>query len=509
MSDPNEETQDPTTDPQEAEDAAEQDEQLDEDLTDEEQAQADADKLKEAIHVTVDDVGTLRKKLTVRVPQDIVAERLDEQFAELQRERDVRGFRRGRAPRRLVEKAYGSEVRQLLKEQIVSQAYLAAVDKEELQVLGDPDIDFDAIELPEDTDLEFSCELEVKPEFELPKLEGIPVEKPTVTVTDEDVDLQLERLRMRFGRYEPVADGEIQPDDMVTADVKVTVDDETITEETGVQFAARPSRVEGIVVENLGDDLAGAKVGDERTVQAEVPDDFEKEEVRGKTADITFAIRDIKRMNLPELSDTFAQMMGLESVDELKTMIRAESESRIDQEIQRGMREQIRQYLADNTDFDVPAGLSSRQTQRVVQQRLVDMQRQGIPEAEVEKRLDELQTTAQEEAAADIKMFFILEKLGEEFDINVTEDEINGQVAQIAQRTGRRFDRVRDELSRRGGLQALYISLREEKVIDRLLQDAEVTEVSQEEAEEKDEKPAKKKKQKKADKDEAADEASD
>lgn len=511
MSDPTEDTNDPTTQPEGADDAVEpdeetSDEQTEGELSEEEQAKADADKLKEAIDVAIDEIGTLRKRLTITVPKEIVQERLEDQFSELQRQRDVPGFRKGRAPRRLVEKAYGSEVRDLLKDQIASQAYMAAVEKEELDVLGDPAIDFEKIEMPEEGALEFSCEIEVKPDFELPKLEGIPIDKPAVTITEEDIDQQVERLQMRFGNYVPVEDAEIQADDLVTADVKITVGDTTLFEQTNEQFAARPSRIEDFVLDNLGDDLAGAKVGETRTVEVDVPDDYEVEEHRGKKAEFTFTIRDIKRLDVPELNDEFAQMLGLENVDELRTMIRAESESHIDQEIQRGMREQIRKYLAENTELDVPAGLSSRQTQRVVQQQVVDMQRQGLPDVEIEKRLDELQTTAQEAAATEIKMFFILEKLAEEFDITVTEDEINGQVAQIAQRMNRRFDRVRDELARHGRLQALYVRLREEKVIDRLLQDAEITEVSREEA---DESPAEADDKKKSEKSEQTEDESE
>jgi len=450
--------------------------------TEEQLSEEKAEKLKEAIGVAVEDIGALRQRLTVTIPREIIEERLAEQFSELQRERDVRGFRRGRAPRRLVEKAYGSEVRELLKEQLVGQAFLAATEKQEIDVLGDPDLDFDKIELPTDADLEFSCEVEVKPEFELPEVKGIPVRKPTVTVTDEDVDRQIEQLRMRFGNYDPVEDEQVQLDDMVVADIRMSVDEKVVHEETNAQFAARPSRVEGIVVEKLGETLVGAKVDDERSLEVDVPDDHQDEELRGKRAQLEFKIRDVKRLVMPPLDDEFAQTVGLDGVSELKTMVRAESESRIDQEIQRAMRLQVRTYLADKTELEIPAGLSSRQTERVVQQRMVELQRRGVPESEVEKHLDELQTTARQQAANEIKMFFILEKLGEKLELEVSEDEINGQIAQIAQSSRRRFDRVRDELIRRGGLQALYISIRDEKCIDQLLEDAEVSEITPEQA---------------------------
>ena len=163
-------------------------------------------------------------------------------------------------------------------------------------------------------------------------------------------------------------------------------------------------------------------------------------------------------------------------------MVRAESESRIDEEVNRGMGAQIQQYLLDNTDFEVPPGLSSRQTDRIVQRRRVEMQRRGVPEAEVDKQADELQTQAREEAANQLKLLFILEQIAEQFEIDVSEEEINGQLAQIAQSSGRRLDRVRDEMMRRDGLQSVYMTIRDEKCIARLLKDAKIDEVTPEEA---------------------------
>jgi len=448
--------------------------------TPEELAEEQSKKLKESIGVRTEEIGTLRQRLTVTVPRRILDERLEEQFRELQRERDIRGFRRGRAPRRLVEKAFGTEVKDLIKDQVVSQAYLAAVEKQEMKVLGDPDLNLEKIVLPAEGDLEFTCEVEVKPEFELPELKGIAVRKPVIKFTDEDVDRQIDRFRMRLGSFNPVEDGTIQLDDLVVADVKLVIGDETVKEETNVQFAARPSRIEGIIVEKLGEALVGAKAGEERTVEATVPDDHEKEEYRGKTAAFNLKIHDIKRLVLPPLDDHFARANGFESISELRTMIRAQAESRMDQEIRRGMRAQVGQYLVDNTKLEIPPVLGSRQTERVVAGQMIELQRQGVPEAEIEKQLDELRTTARERAVVELKMFFILEKLAEQFEIDVTEDELNGQVAQIARSSGRRFDRVRDELANRGAIQALYLSIRDDKVLDRLLEDAQITEVTPE-----------------------------
>ena len=203
-----------------------------EELSDEEKLMA---KLKEAVDVQREEIGPLRQKLTITVPRDLMDEKLGEQFLELKREAAIPGFRKGRAPLRLVEKRFGHEVGDELAGQLVTSSYLAATEKEDLKPLGDPliwvtapekradekggertvevekllplDEALEFIELPKEGSLTYSCELDLKPEFELPELEKIPLTRPNIKIEDEDVDRELDRdaadagqLRARRGR---------------------------------------------------------------------------------------------------------------------------------------------------------------------------------------------------------------------------------------------------------------------------------------------------------------------
>ena len=141
------------------------------------------------------------------------------------------------------------------------------------------------------------------------------------------------------------------------------------------------------------------------------------------------------------------------------------------------MRGQIGKYLLENTDVEVPPGLTQRQTDRLVMRRMVDMYQQGLPEQAVQKNLDELRARAGEDAVSELKLFFIMEKIAEQMEIDVGDDELNGEIARIARQQGKRFDRVRDELAKGDGLRALYLQLRDDKILDELLLKAVVTEV--------------------------------
>jgi len=141
----------------------------------------------------------------------------------------------------------------------------------------------------------------------------------------------------------------------------------------------------------------------------------------------------------------------------------------------RAMHEQIGEYLVEKTELEIPEGLSDRQTERSVVRRGMEMLQRGIPASEVRKSLDEMHCLARDQVINDLKLFFILEKIAEDMEIEVRDEQFNAAIAQIAQRSGKRFDRVRDELSQGDGLTNLYMQLRDEQVLSRLLEDAKIT----------------------------------
>ncbi len=491
--------------------AAEQDEkrpddeqqegQPEEELTDEEQAMA---KLKEAITVEREEIGSLRVKLTVTVPQDTLDERRGEEFAELKRDSQVPGFRKGHAPLRLVEKRFAMDVGEQLKSQLIGNGFLAAVEKEDLKPLGDPlfwvkleeerigedqkphkvetekllpiDQALDSMVLPKEGPLTFSCEFEFKPEFELPELEKIPISRPVAAIDDDNVEAEVERLRMMRGTFQPVEKGTVKTDDLLYADMKMSADGELITSEENMEIAARDVQLRGIPLTGFGDAVNGKKLDATVTFEAPVPEDHENIDLRGKTAKFEVTLREVKRLELPAVDEEFLSTLGFDNEDQLRTMLRSTLEMRLQATIREAMHEQVGQYLVDQTELEIPEGLSQRQTDRSIARRKIAMYQSGVPETEIDKRTDELRAKAHEQTVRDLKLFFILEKIAEERDVKVTEEQINGAIAHIAQRSGKRFDRVRDELSKGDGLTTLYLQLRDEQVLQGLLDGAEITE---------------------------------
>lgn len=481
---------------EELQDQQEQNDEEQVEQTEEEQKEKSLqDKLKEVVDVRVEDLGGLRKKLTVTVPLETITEQLDEQYGQMRNEAVVPGFRKGRAPRRLLEKRFGTEVKSTIVQQMLGSGYLAAVEKADLKVIGDPmiwvkrkdaegeelaDIQkaLDIIKLTENEPLSFACEVEIRPEFEMPSIEGIPLEKPVLTVSDKDVEEQFNRFRMTRGTYEVLhEDAAVEANDVLYVDIKMTSEGTVLKQQDMLKMAARGQVIDGVPLEKLGETLAGAKAGETRTTEGQISDDYVKAEFRGKQASFEFRIREIQRLKLPEMTEEFFKGMGFEGETDFREYIRKDLESRLGEQVRHAMAGQVYKYLEDKTSFELPPRLSERQADRVLIRHMVELYRQGIPPAEVEKRIDEIKTSSRELAAREMKRAFIMEKLAEQFeDIEVSEGEINNLIATIAYRQGRRFDRVRDELAKEGGLTNLYLQIRDEKLIGRLIEKAQVTE---------------------------------
>ncbi len=453
-----------------------------------EKAQKLLDELKKEAKVEIKDIGTLRKELRVTVPEKVIADHVDHNYEELRHDAMVPGFRKGHAPRRLIEKRFGSDVRSSLKTAIVGQSYFAALENNELEVLGDPLFSIQTddevklmeigealqhFELPESGDFTYTCEIEIKPTFELPELKGIKIKTPVVEITDAQIDEQLERQRKLRGRLEPVSEP-AQADDVLVADIALTVAGEQVKSEENTQVAVRATRLDSVPLEKLGEELAGVEIGQSRTVDCTLPDDYERADLRGKAGQFKFTVHEIKRLRPAEVQQIVEQF-GCDSEAQLRGFIRDDLEAEKEETLQREKRTQVYDYLLDKCKLELPEKLSARQTDRAVVRRVLELRQAGIPESDIEAHIDELRTSAREQVARDLRLSFILEKVAEQLGVDVTDEEVNTDIAQMARRYNRRFDRIRDDLQKAGMLSQLAEQIRQNKCVAQLLEDADIT----------------------------------
>ncbi|RKY09955.1 MAG: trigger factor [Planctomycetota bacterium] len=446
------------------------------------QDQPQAAEAEENVHdkntVTIEDSGSCRKKITIEIPEETIKGLLDEQYQDLRKEAAIPGFRKGRAPIRLIEKRFGTEIGLQVKMKLLADAGQAAIESNKLDVLGDPDIDHEKVELPETGSMTFDFEVEVRPEFELPKLEGVKVEKPAVEPTDEEIDAEIMGMRRQAGIWTPKEEGQVEEEDQIVADVVMEIEGVEEHEKLdNIEVLVRETGFVGPVpVEGLSDLLVGAKVGDEKKTTVEAPKTFHNEQYRGKKVDITIEVKDIKRLDPAEMNEEFLDRFGVDNEDDLRERLMEYRRSRAEREARASMAEQIHRYLLDNTKFDLPEAIVADQSTRILQRQYSNMLMQGLPREQVDQQMQQIRAGSDEQAVEQLKLFFLMDKIAEVLEITTTEEEINGHIAQVAAMRNRRPAKVREELAKDGSLAQFIMQVREQKCIEKILETANIKE---------------------------------
>jgi trigger factor len=437
--------------------------------------------------VTIEDVGPCKKKVIIEVPQEAINAIADKQYENLRREVVLPGFRKGRAPRRLLEKRFGKETSEQIKLQLLADASDTAVKDNNLNVLRDPDIDYEKIELPATGSMRFEFEVEVRPEFELPKLEGIPVEKTIFEVTKENIDNEVEQLRTWSGLWTPKEDDAAELNNQIIANATLKAEDAEEEEKLdNIEIYVRPNGAVGAIqVEKLDELLIGVKVGQTKKTTVDVPKTYFKEEYRGKKVNIQITVKDIKWLKPAELNENFFHRFGVENENDLHGKISESLKRRLEQQSREQMSQQIYKYMLDNTNFDLPTDVVADQANIILQRQYTYLLRQGLQAEKVEEQMEQLRAGSEDQAKEQLKTFFIMDKVAEKLGIDVTDEEINGHIAQLAHQRGQRPEKMKDAMLRDGSLAQFRLQVCEDKCITKLLESAKITEVKSEKKTEK------------------------
>ena len=432
--------------------------------------------------VTIEEAGPCRKKVIVEIPEEMIMSATDEQYETLRKEAMVPGFRKGRAPRRLLEKRFGKETGEQIKLKLLAEASEAALKDNKLDALRDPDIDFEKVELPETGPMKFDFEIEVRPEFDLPELEGIAVNKTRLEVTDEQVDSELERLQKWAGIWTPRQDEPVQAEDQIIADAVLKAEDVEEEEKLhNIEVYVRPNGfVGGVPVEKLHELLVGAKAGDDKQTTVVVPKTYFREEYRGKKVNVRIHIKDAKWLQPAAMDEAFVKRYNCEDEAELREKLRDKLHGQLEQQARTEMTEQIYRHLLDNTSFELPLDVVADHSATLLKRQYVNLLMRGLSREQVEEHMEQLHASSEQQAKEQLRTFFIMDKVSEKLEIQVSEEEINGHIAQLAIQRGQRPERMREDMERNGSLEQFKLQVREEKCVAKLLESAKITEIEPE-----------------------------
>ena len=420
----------------------------------------------------VEELSPTRVKLTIEVPFDELKPSVDRAYREVARQVRVPGFRPGRVPPRVIDQRFGrGAVLEQAVQDAVPQLYGKALEENDVYALGQPEVEI--TKLDDGKELAFTAEVDVRPKFDLPGIDGLPVTVENADVDPDQVEEYIGALRERFASLRG-ADRPAEPGDFVSIDLSAEVDGRPVEDAqvTGYSYEVGS----GGLLDGLDEALAGMSEGETKTFPAELAGGT----MAGTEADVTVKVNSVKVKELPELDDEFAQSASeFDTLGELRAGTRAQLE-RMRRVGQAGQaRERALDALLARIDIPLPDDLIEREVdsrRRALSDRL---ERQGNTLAEyleaTSQPADQLDQQFTEDARRSVKAGFVLDKLATQEDLSVDQDELAAYVTEQAYRMGVTPDRLAKELSERGQLASAAADVLRGKALTLLAERASVT----------------------------------
>ena len=423
--------------------------------------------------VHVEETGATRRVLKIQVPGEEVARELAAAYEALRKRTRIPGFRKGKAPRAILERQFGPSVEAEVMQRLIPDAYLRAVREAGVHPVDDPVIEDVHLDKKEHG-LRFTATVEVQPPVEPPRYEGLVVEGEEVEVTEEDVARTLETLREANAQLVAVEDRPVARGDWVLVDYQARMDGKPLPE-----LAGKDAWVEvgaGRLLPGFDEQLIGAKAGENRDVALTLPEDYVREDLAGKPVVFQVHVKEIKVRVLPELDDEFARDLGeYENLEALRQKVRERLAVEKAKAAEKRVKARLLQQLVDSHPMEVPEALVERRLRTLVERTREDMILSGRdPKA---MALDEayLREKLAPVARSQVKGYLLLQAIADKEGIQVTDADVEQALKDIARETRQSPETVRQlYLQREGSLESLRRMIREEKALDRVYEKAEV-----------------------------------
>lgn len=437
--------------------------------------------------VTVSDAGPSRKKISIEIPAAVVTERLEQSMTMIVRDAELPGYRRGRAPRQLIEKRFGAGVRSEAKQQLVSAAYSQAIEDHKLQVIGEPVGEgLAAVELVSGQPFAFEIEVEILPEFELPTLEGVALKKPVIQIDDQVIDKELETLSINEGALESREAAE--PGDYLTghalmkadADGKVFYDLKGAVVQVPTADKNGKGMILGVLVEDFSKQLGLPKPGDTVTITVTGPENHEVDALRGTPVTITFEVERVDRI-IPAPTETLVQLFGMENETQLRETLRKRAEQQIRIRQHTVMRTQVSKHLVESTSIDLPERITAQQAARTLDRKRMELMYRGASVQDIEMHIAELRESSSKIAERELRLSFILNKAASLLNVRIDESDVNNYIVQMAASQGARPDQLRQQLIQQNQIPGIVQTIREHKTLDAIVSKGTITEMTPDE----------------------------
>ncbi|HXJ91579.1 MAG TPA: trigger factor [Terriglobia bacterium] len=416
---------------------------------------------------------TCKKELIIEVPEEVVAREAAKITGEYARVARIPGFRPGHAPRALVGKRYREEIRGEVVQSLVPKYFEESIRDQKFLIAGEPR--FEDLQFEDGQPIRAKATFEVYPEIELKDYKGLEVEEDSAEVTSIDVEEALERLRQNAATFEviedrPAADGDY---------VMVSYQGEDLMDSASEPIEVR----EGLIhlggkgtVPAFTENLRDSRPGDVREFEINYPDDFPTKRLAGKRVRYRVEVQSIKQKVLPPVDDELAKSVSdFSTLADLREDVRKDLERKKQSGVKESARRKLFDKLTDSYDFPVPETVVEAQLRRKLERAAAGMAAQGVDPRTLQIDWRELRDEMRVDAEREVRGTLVLQKIAEAENIDVSDEEIDEAVRELAQEVQETPAALKSRLTREDGLVRLKSSRLSQKVLDFIYNNAKIT----------------------------------
>ena len=440
-----------------------------------------------------------KREISVEIPADVVAKHQEKLVQQYSKQARIPGFRKGKVPASMVRNRFSSEITSDVVEHLVPQYFREAVVKGGFRPVSQPHIY--GLEFTPGEPIKFKAAFEVLPEFDLGDYKAIKVEKPDVTVTEEQVDNELKLLQEKQASFDPVDEErgaengefvqvsfEARPKNLADDEPEAEGNEVKSAEAGGAKDAAaenadqkdaQPVEMEEVLVEIGGantipeftKNLAGAKAGEERSFEVSYPEDFYDKRLAGMVFDYKVKVNAIKKKTLPELNDEFAKELSpdFQNLGDLKQRFRENMEAELKHKTEHEAKDKLIEELVAKHDFPVPRSMVEHQIDLRLERGLRALAAQGMKTEDM-RRMDfgRLRAGQEEFAIKEVKSSVLLAKIAIKENIQVSDEELEREIEAMAAQMQQPVEQVKKRLTEDNAVERLRDRMRSEKALNLL-----------------------------------------
>jgi len=425
------------------------------------------------MNVNVEDIGSIKRKVKIEIPEDQVTREVDSFYKELGKKAKIKGFRPGKVPRNILERHFKDYVKAEVIQKLIQDTYPMALSETHLQAVSHPVVE--PGELESGKPFQYAATIEIKPEIKVEGYSGLSLEGKKEEVKEEEVGQRLQALQDLHAHLRTIPEARpIQTGDYVIIDYEARFEGKPLEEGKAIDFSVEVGS--GRFIPALEEKLVGLQPEEEREIDVPFPEDYGYKKWAGKTISFHVRMKEVKEKILHPLDDEFAKDIGdYASLEELKAKLKGEIEKEKEMALERRLKDQIVEQLLQGSPFEVPESLVEEQAKALVSDTKLRLAAQGMALKNLGVTEEKLQGDYRELARKQVRTFLILEKIAGHEGITINDEEVEHHLREISERTNQKFDVVKRYYEKNELIPEVKAKILNDKTLNFLLQKANIS----------------------------------